>query len=57
MREDYFLRDYIYTTYKDHKNNIFKVEIYNRKEKTTYRIIDKEMIERFKGVIKWIKSI
>ena len=52
MREDYFLRDYIYTTYKDNKNNIFKVEIYNRKEKKTYRIIDKEMIERFKGVIK-----
>jgi hypothetical protein len=46
MRTDYFLKDYIFTYYKDNKNNTFKVDIYNRKEKKTYRILDKEIIER-----------
>ena len=52
MRTDYRSKDYIITTYEDHKREIFKIEVYVRKEKKTYRTVDKELIEKIKGVIK-----
>jgi hypothetical protein len=50
MKTDYFFKDYILTTYKDHKREIFKIEIYDRKQKKTYRTLNKEIIERLEGV-------
>ena len=55
MITDYFFKDFIIATYREDKNNIFKIEIYDRKEKKTYRIQDKKLIEKIKGVIKCIE--
>ena len=44
MKSDYFLEKQIITTYRDYKNNIYQIDIFNRERKTTYRVTSLEII-------------
>lgn len=48
MRTDYFLEKHIITTYRDHKNNIFQIDIKDMETRITYRITNLEIIEKIK---------
>lgn len=46
MKTDYFLKQYIITTYKDNKNIIYQINIFERESKTTYQITNQNIIKR-----------
>lgn len=52
MKTDYFFKMYIITTYTDNNNNIFQVDIFDKKTKTTYRTKDLKLIDKIKELIK-----
>lgn len=48
MKSDYFFKKHIITTYRDYKNNIYQIDIFDRETKTTYRVTNLEIIEKAK---------
>ncbi len=46
MKTDYFLKQYIITTYKDNKNTIYQINIFERESKTTYKIRNQNIINK-----------
>ena len=48
MKSDYFFKKQIIKNYNDYKNNIYKIDIFDKETKTTYRVTDLKIIEKAK---------